>query len=53
MMTFMSALKGYKRKMHKRVGVPVSNSKVPGFKFQVHRAKLTSSRVLQCVPASG
>ena len=28
MMTFTSALEGYKRKMHKKVGVPVSNSMV-------------------------
>ena len=53
MTTFMSALKGYIRKTHERVGVPVSNSKVPRFKFQVHRAMLTSARVIQCVLALG
>ena len=46
MMTFMSVLKGYKRKIHERVGVP-------SFKFQAHRAKLTSLRVLWCIPAMG
>ena len=53
MVTFMSASKGYKRKMHKSMGIPVFNSRVPRFKFQVHRAKLTSLRVLQCIPAPG
>ena len=41
MITFMSALKGYKRRIHERVGAPVSNSRVPSLKFGVHRAKLT------------
>ena len=42
MMTYMWVLKGYKRKMHERMGVP-------SLKFQTHRAKLTPSRVLQCI----
>ena len=46
MMTFTSVLKGYKRKMHERVGVT-------SFKFWAHRAKLTSSRVLWCIQALG
>ena len=37
-MTFMSALKGHKRKMHERVMFPVSNSRVASFKLQVSRA---------------
>ena len=51
MMIFALALKGYKRKMDERVGVPVSNSRVPNFQFQVHRVKLPSSCVLWCILA--
>ena len=46
MMTITPALKGYKRKMHKRVGVP-------SLRFWVQRAKLTSSRVLQWISVLG
>ena len=53
MTTFMSALKGYKRRTHKRVGVPVRVSVQFSSKCQMHRAKLTSTRVLQCVLALG
>ena len=33
MMTFMSALKGYKRRMQKRVEVPVSGFHILGFEL--------------------
>ena len=45
MMTFKSVLKGYKRRMHKRVGVPVSSSQVPGFKFRAQVNLLQSTSV--------
>ena len=41
-----AVLKGYKRKMNERIGVPC-------FKLETHRAKLTFSRVLWCISAMG
>ena len=48
MMTFTSTLRGYKRRMHKKVGVPVLVPVVSSSRF-----KLTSPRVPQWVLAPG
>ena len=44
MMTFMLVLKGYKRKNAEEGG---------GSKFQFHRVKIHTPRVLRCIPALG